>query len=269
MLLHVGISRIWVPQMQHFNWVEPFHLGLGLALLMFTAAGWFAYFWSKEHGRPEERWLRLAAGAGGCLAVAAALLGYRAVEAWGLEASWQDLVSGGTRMAVRISLLIGSIEEVAKLLLALPIAWALRQTLTERTGIILAACVGVGFATAESAFLMSLGELGLRDGLARAAAAPITHALFAAPWGLGLAASFGAHGGAKRFGLGLGLAMSVASHALYDFLLSRPGYPPAVATPVVLALWIWLMVQTPRLNTEGAPAGAKVATHPQGLSQAA
>lgn len=264
MLLHVGVSRVGA-SMQHFSWVEPFHLSLGLGLLLLTAAGWFAYFWSKEHGRPEERWLRLAAGASGCLAVAAALVGYQTAAALGLTASWQELVTSGLRTAARISLLIGSIEEVAKLLMALPVAWVLRRQMNPRTGIILAACAGVGFATAESAFLMSLGELGLREGLARAAAAPVTHALFAAPWGLGLAATLSARSGAGRFALGLGLAMSVLSHALYDFLLSRPGYPPAVAAPVVLTLWIWLMTQTPPSPAKG-PA---VAARPSGLSQPA
>ncbi|HZH04131.1 MAG TPA: PrsW family glutamic-type intramembrane protease [Myxococcaceae bacterium] len=229
--------------MQDFSWLHPVHLTLGMALLMLTAGGWFTYFHLKDEGTREARWLRIAAIAGGCASIGAALFGYRAAESLGLRASWQEMVTGGTWPAMRMALLIGTVEEAAKLLPVAAFCLILRPSSSARTGLILAACSGVGFATAESAILMSSDALGLAEGLARAAATPVTHALFAAPWGLGLMSSLRGEPG-RGWSLAAGFATSVASHGLYDFLLSRPGLPPAAAALVVLSLWVWLMAQT-------------------------
>jgi RsiW-degrading membrane proteinase PrsW (M82 family) len=75
------------------------------------------------------------------------------------------------------------------------------------------------------------------DGVARALAAPITHALFAAPAGLGLAYAVLQR---KYWALALGFAASVVLHAAYDLFLAQPGLQLA-ASGVVLAVWVWLI----------------------------
>jgi hypothetical protein len=39
----------------------------------------------------------------------------------------------------------------------------------------------------------------------------------------------------------------VAFHGAYDLLLSRPEIPSFTSSLLILALWIWLLVMTPRL----------------------
>ena len=76
-----------------------------------------------------------------------------------------------------------------------------------------------------------LGAVGPLESLARAATAPLTHALLAAPAGLGLA---NAVLRGRRWTLPAGLAASMVAHALYGLLLGRPELPPACAALLML-----------------------------------
>lgn len=207
------------------------------------AAAWLVYFRWKDRARPEPLGLQVVTALVGALAVGAALLGYRAVEGVGPVASWEALAGPWSR-AVPAALLIGAVEEAAKLLPVLPIALASRHFDELWDGPVYAGAAAAGFALAETALLAATGELGLADGLARAVAAPITHAVFAAPWGLGLA-RFVLRRDARA--LGLGFAASAGAHGLYDLLLARPGLQLAAAG-VVLLLWIWMLVAARRLT---------------------
>jgi RsiW-degrading membrane proteinase PrsW (M82 family) len=221
-------------------------------LLPAAAAGagaWIVYFRWKDRAKPEPWTLQLATVAVGGLAVGAALLGYHVADAFGPVASWEALAGPWSR-AVPAALVIGTVEEAAKLLPVLPIALASRQFDELWDGPVYAGASAVGFALAETALLAANGELGLVDGLARAVAAPITHAVFAAPWGLGLA-----HFVLRRDvrALALGFAASAGVHGLYDLLLARPGLQLAAAG-VVLLVWVWMLWIAPRLAHPGGPA---------------
>jgi RsiW-degrading membrane proteinase PrsW (M82 family) len=71
--------------------------------------------------------------------------------------------------------------------------------------------------------------------LARATAAPFTHALFSVPWGLGLSALLFRKQPSLFFN---GLAASILAHAVYDLLLASPGVPQIAVGLVVLVLWL-------------------------------
>ncbi len=223
---------------------EPAHLTASLApwaaLFCGTAAAWFMYIRRKGGDGSRSISLRLLAMAGGAIAVRLALAGFDSCSALGLRIEWQELIGAQWSKSVTCSLLIGAIEEGAKML---PVLWILALGRFERPveGLVLAACSGIGFATAESLVLLSDGQLTLWHGLARAATTPITHALFAAPWGLGLGALALRN---KVWPLVIGIAASVCAHALYDGVLSRPNIPPVVAAGVVLMLWVWLIVRS-------------------------
>lgn len=208
------------------------------------AAAWVVYFRWKDRAKPEPWALQLATAAVGALAVGAALLGYRAADAFGPVASWEALVGPWSR-ALPAALVIGVVEEAAKLLPVLPVALASRHFDELWDGPVYAGASAVGFAFAETVMLAFSGELGLVDGLARAVAAPITHAVFAAPWGLGLA-HFVLRRNARA--LGLGFAASAGVHGLYDLLLARPGLQLAAAG-VVLLVWLWMMWAARNLAT--------------------
>lgn len=242
--------------MQHL-WFIPSKVELGIAVFGLAACAWFGYFCRKEQSTKPLWWKALAL-LGGYLAVLAAVFGYRSIEALGCSPEWAVLEGGGSR-ALGLCLIIGFVEEGAKMLPVVLLAVWSRRFDRPVEGLFFAACAGVGFATAENTSLWMSGELSVVDGLARAVAAPVTHALFAAPWGLGLGGFLLRR---KPSILLLGFAASVVSHGAYDLLLARAQGPSLAAALLVLALWIWLIVHTSpplrrrlrALRTSGGPA---------------
>src|SRR4051812_11346079 len=97
-------------------WLNPMELVLGVGFVGLAATGWFSYFRSKEDGRNSARWLRLAAIAGGCGAVMTALGIFQVIGELGFETNWTLLVEGTPLTASMCALLIGVVEEGAKLL---------------------------------------------------------------------------------------------------------------------------------------------------------
>jgi RsiW-degrading membrane proteinase PrsW (M82 family) len=213
----------------------------GSTVLLISLAGaaagaWLAYFRWKDKRRPEP-WVLLAlTAAAGVVSVAAAIFGYEVLEDAGAAPSWGALGGPWTR-AVPAALSIGLVEEAAKLLPVVLVARFTSHFDEIWDGPVYAGAAGAGFALAETLTLVLGDGLGTLDGAARAVAAPITHALFAAPAGLGMAHSVlkGRHGA-----LALGFAVSVTCHGAYDLFLARPGLQTAAAG-VVLVLWLWLI----------------------------
>jgi RsiW-degrading membrane proteinase PrsW (M82 family) len=225
----------------------PLLLSTLVGLLAFA---WLGYFRWKDARQPEPLLLMLAVAGGGAGAALAALGLFAALEGGPLAVSWEALGGAGLGPAALAALRIGLVEEGLKLLAVAPLALRHRRFDEPLDGPVYAACAGLGFAAAESWALLLAGELAPLDSLARAAAAPLTHALLAAPAGWGLAAAV-LRG--STLALPAGLAVSVAAHALYDLLLARPGVPPGAAAAVVLALWVWLLVMAPRLARPASP----------------
>lgn len=224
---------------------------LAMAVAAASAIGWLVYFRWKDRARPEPPWLMAAAAGGGAGGVLLALAGFELGNAAGAETSWEQLQSMPALGATLAALRIGLVEEVSKLLAVLPVVLLARAFDEVLDGIVYAACAGLGFATAETAFLFAQGDWALADALGRAIAGPLTHALFAAPWGLGLSFALLRR---NRAALAAGLALSIAAHGAYDLLLARPGVPPAVSAAVVLGLWIWFLRAAPRLARQAPVA---------------
>ena len=217
---------------------------LALAAAAASAIGWLLYFRWKDRARPEPPWLMGAGVGGGAAGVALALLGYAFADATGAETSWEHLQSVAFADAALAALRVGAVEEIAKLVVLLPIAlWAPHfDELLD--GIVYAACAAVGFATVETGWMLLHGDWELFAALGRAVTGPLAHALLAAPWGLGLAMAMLQR---RRRALAIGLGLSIAAHAAYDLLLARPGVPPSVSAGVVLVLWLWFLRAAPRL----------------------
>lgn len=140
-----------------------------------------------------------------------------------------------------MSLVIGFVEELSKAAPVVLLVLLRSGPLRPQHALLFAALAGVGFSAAESALLLDGAQLSWREGLARAVAAPVTHALFAAPWGLGLGALIvrRSYGPAV-----LGGAVSVWAHALYDLVLARREVPDPVSAALVLLLWAWVILRT-------------------------
>jgi RsiW-degrading membrane proteinase PrsW (M82 family) len=211
--------------------------------LVFAAAAgvWFTYFRLKQRGA-QPFWLMLACLVAGYGAAFLALLAFGQLEAHGFVADWCALESswsGGAPM----SLAIAAVEEGSKLLGLLAVVAVSRRHLHRaKDAVLLACCAGVGFAAAENMWLCQQG-LSMVEGLARAAAAPVTHALFAAPWGLGLGLWIRRR---QPGAFAVGVAVSVSAHGLYNLLLARH-VPQAIPAGLILGLWVWLLRLTPTL----------------------
>ncbi len=218
---------------------------VAIALFGGAALAWLVYFQSKQDRWREGIALKLAALAGGASSVVLAFGGFGGFDRLGLPIEWDALVEAPWRRAVGSALAIGGVEETAKLLSALPAALWARRFGRRLDGILYAACVGIGFATAESVSLWMQGELPLADGMARAAAAPLTHALFATPWGLGLWAAIRHR---RWWALPVGWLISVLGHAGYDLMVARPSLPNVLSALLVLAIWIWFLRTAPQLR---------------------
>ncbi len=208
------------------------------ALPVFCAA-WFAYFSSKAwRGRTRDG---IWAVIGGFSAVALALglfsVGYR----FGTSTDWEMLSNADAVSSGLICLFIGAVEEFAKILPVVALCLARRGSVRPREAMALAALSGVGFSAAESSVLMWMGQVSTQEALARVAAAPVTHALFAAPWGLAVGAFF-ARG--KKMPLVYGALLSIATHATYNWSVISAAVPNFIALMVVASLWAWLLWRT-------------------------
>ncbi len=204
-----------------------------------AAGAWFAYFRLKERvSKPFG--LMLAALLGGHVSGLLAVLAFDQLDAWGLVADW-CLLEQSWRRALPATLMIAGVEEGAKLLPTLVVGLAGRRHLrSSRDAIFISALVGVGFAVVENVVLCQQG-MSVRDSLARAVASPVTHALFAAPAGLGVGRMLLWR---RWFALPVGLVTSITAHGAYNLLLARQ-VPQAIPAMIVLALWVWLLI---RLN---------------------
>jgi RsiW-degrading membrane proteinase PrsW (M82 family) len=231
-------------------------LPLLFALSLFGAAAvaWFAYFWGKDQYVRESLALRWVVLGGGVASVAMAWAGYGGLESLGLSVDWSDLGNGRLSHAGPRALAVGFVEELAK---AFPVLCVFlmrgRRSGGRLEGLSFAACAGIGFATAESSMLFLRGELSGLEILGRAAAAPLTHALFSMPWGLALDLRWRP----RPLVWVLGLCVAATAHGAYDLLLARPPGPGPWSAGIVLVLWVTTIVITERRSAR-APGSAAV-----------
>lgn len=209
-----------------------------------SAAAWVAYFRWKDRQRPEPWVLLWLMVGGGLLSALLSLAGYQGLDALGVGTAWEQLAAPSLRESLGAALRIGAVEESVKLLPVALLALTHRHFDEVLDGVVYAACVGLGFASAENLALFDGGQLSALETAARAVASPLTHALFATPLGLGLALAVLRR---RVWAAPLGLGVSIAAHALFDWLLARPGLPPASSAGVVLLLWLGVLLLTPRL----------------------
>ena len=207
-----------------------------------VALAWVAYFRWKDRARPEPLWLMLAAFGGGAVAVALAGFGFAELERASHQNLWNAMSDGDLR-AIGAALLIGVGEEGAKLLPVIALALWSRNFDELLDGAVYAGCAGAGFAVVETV-LYAWGGFNLSELWPRVLAAPISHALFLVPAGLGLAAW---RVNRRAWLFPLGFALSVTAHGAYDLSLAAPGTPALFSAAIVAALWLAFIVAVPKL----------------------
>ena len=209
-----------------------------LGVIFASAAFWMQYVDLKDHRKPEPRHRLLTAFGLGILAWAMSVLGFMALDALDVP----DVKFGeGPWTSVYCFLIVGPLEEGAKALLAYLVVFRWREFDEPIDGFVYAAAIALGFASGENFY--NVPDFPWPEQLARTAALPLTHTLFSAIWGFGAGhARFCVPPGPRRKCWQLGtLALAMAVHGLYDFLIFR--YQATFVTSgLALVLWgfvIW------------------------------
>jgi len=229
-----------------------------LGMVAASALFWMMYIDSKDRFRHEPPVRLIGAFAIGMGAAIAALgafsvlasVGGTLTEDAGIFLRLRSQLSGVItapettgQKAFLCFFLIGPIEEGAKVLAAWFLVFRWRVFDEPIDGFVYAAAIALGFASLEN--LLHLPNLSLGEQVARTLTLPITHSLFAAVWGFGVAhARLRMHPGPAFWLLQIGsIVLAAFLHGLYDFLLLA--YQWTFATSgLVLVLWITVIWRT-------------------------
>lgn len=206
-------------------------------MIVASAVFWLQYVDLKDYFAPEPPSRLIAAFLVGAASAMLAMAAFTLLDILGLPA----LDSGGMGWLALFSFgIIGPIEEGAKVLLAWLIVFRWKEFDEPIDGFVYAAAIALGFATVEN--LHHLPGLPLTDQLARAITLPLTHTLFAAVWGLGIArARLGeVPGGNPRLWALGSVALAMSLHGLYDFILFA-WEATFLTSGIALVLWMLII----------------------------
>jgi RsiW-degrading membrane proteinase PrsW (M82 family) len=208
-----------------------------LCMVLASAVFWMQYVDVKDRFYPEPRTHLLMAFLLGVLASGLAIGIFSLLDWLGMPPLW----AGGVGWkAVYCLGLIGPVEEGAKLLVAWVIVFRWSEFDEPLDGFVYAAAISLGFATLEN--LLHLPGLSLGEQLARTATLPLTHTLFAAVWGLGIArARMLMPPGWRRSLWQVGsVLLAMLLHGLYDLLIFA-WQASLITSGIALVLWIFVI----------------------------
>jgi RsiW-degrading membrane proteinase PrsW (M82 family) len=211
---------------------------------------WAGYHYHKDRHLPEPPANLVLCFA---LGIAAAWLSrsmYASLEPLGLRLDAAALANsdpGG--LFWYAVLVIGPIEELAKLLPFVAVALRFKAFDDDLDGIIYASFIALGYAAIENAHYLEF--LSTTEAIARGFAGPLIHIAFASIWGYLI-------GHARLAGRPIllpalaGFGVSAVLHGIYDyFALSRPHTSLVGAGAVIVLLWVWRLVVIRRLQPAG------------------
>jgi len=199
---------------------------------------WAVYHYHKDRHLPEPVGnLALAFGLG-MLGVGVSMAMYQALGLIGLRFDAGALADDSPLGLLTYSMLvIGPIEEAAKLIPFLVVVLRFREFDEPLDGIIYASFIGLGFAAVEN--WQYLDYLTPVEAFARGFASPVVHIVFASIWGHWIAKAHLAGKSVARAALA-GLAVAAGLHGLYDFIvILNPRNSLPIAALLVVAIWLW------------------------------
>jgi len=217
-----------------------------ITMVIASALFWLQYVDLKDTVAPEPLRRLLAAFGLGIVAALMAMGAFTVLDIAGLPA----LDSGGVGWMALFSFgLIGPIEEGAKILVAALIVFRWQEFDEPIDGFVYAAAISLGFATLEN--LHHLPGMPVNEQLARAITLPLTHTLFAAVWGLGIArARLGdvPFGGRRLWAVG-SVVLAMSLHGLYDFILFA-WEATLLTSGIALVLWLVVIARAHTLTRQ-------------------
>jgi RsiW-degrading membrane proteinase PrsW (M82 family) len=214
---------------------------------------WAAYHYHKDRHLPEPPGHLLLVFA---LGIGASWLSARGYEALGLVGLRFDAValadSDPLGLFAYSMLVIGPLEELAKLLPFVIVALRFQEFDEPIDGIIYASFIGLGYAAAENVHYLQF--LTPAEAAMRGFAGPVVHMLFASIWGYWIGMAYVR----KRSILGCGLAgfaIAAGLHGLYDFVvLLHPVNALPIAALLIVIIWIWRLKLMHALHLDAVEA---------------
>ncbi|NQV86402.1 MAG: PrsW family intramembrane metalloprotease [Woeseiaceae bacterium] len=226
--------------------MQPF---LAVLPVVIPVIFWAGYHYHKDRYLPEPP-LNLALCFG--LGVGAAILSkwiYLWLEPLGMRYDAISLASDNPLGLLAYALLvIGPIEEFAKLVPFLVFVLHFRSLDEPLDGIIYASFLGLGFAAAENVYY--LDYLTPLESAARGFASPVVHILFASIWAHRITQAKLNQKSISR-AVVPGFLLAALLHGLYDFLvLLTPIAALPIAATLIIVIWIWRLILMRRLHRE-------------------
>jgi len=226
--------------------MQPF---LAVLPVVIPVIFWAGYHYHKDRYLPEPP-LNLALCFG--LGVGAAILSkwiYLWLEPLGMRYDAISLASDNPLGLLAYALLvIGPIEEFAKLVPFLVFVLHFRSLDEPLDGIIYASFLGLGFAAAENVYY--LDYLTPLESAARGFASPVVHILFASIWAHRITQAKLNQKSISR-AVVPGFLLAALLHGLYDFLvLLTPIAVLPIAATLIIVIWIWRLILMRRLHRE-------------------
>jgi len=214
------------------------HAELLLLPVVIPVIFWAAYHYHKDRDLPEPPGNLLLCFLLGVLAAAVSKAMYIGLEPLGLRLDAVALAhDNGPALLLYCLLVIGPVEELAKLLPFLLVVRRFRAFDEPLDGIIYASFIGLGYAAVENYHYLDF--LGPVEAVARGFASPVIHMLFASVWAYWITRAHIDSEPITKAAVS-GFVLAAALHGIYDFLVLR--YPAAalpLAAGMIGALWLW------------------------------
>lgn len=206
--------------------------------LIVPVAFWAGYHYYKDRHLPEPIPHLLLAFALGLGSFYLGLLGYRALGIVGLRYDAYQLAESNLLALFAFAILvIGLVEELAKMIPFLLVIIHLKSFNEPIDGIIYASFIALGFAAVENFQYLQFATGA--EAWGRGIAGPVIHICFASIWGYYIGRAFLCGRNLMPAVLG-SLAVTAILHGVYDFLvIAWPTSALPQATVLIVAIWIW------------------------------
>ena len=212
---------------------------------------WAAYHYHKDRHLPEPLGLLILTFGLGMLAVGVSAAMYAGLGLIDLRFDAGHLADNSALALLGYSMLvIGPVEEIAKLLPFLIVVLRFKEFDEPLDGIIYASFIGLGYAAVEN--WQYLDYLTRTEALARGFASPVIHILFASIWGHWIAQAH-LQGRSIAKAAAVGLAVAAGLHGLYDFVvILNPRNSLPIAALVIVTIWLWRLKMMRAMHDEAS-----------------
>ncbi len=224
---------------------------LAIAPIAVPVLFWAGYHYHKDRHLPEPTGHLVVTFVLGMLAAGISAGMYEGLGMIGLrhDAGYLADTSAWALLAYAV-LVIGPIEEIAKLLPFLVVVLRFRELDEPMDGIIYASFIGLGYAAVEN--WQYLEYLTTLEAIARGFASPVIHMLFASIWGHWVTQ---AHIAGRSIVTTVIVSTATAAilHGIYDFVvILNPRFALPVAALMIVAIWLWRLRVLRSLHREAS-----------------